>query len=106
MAYLHLLIEPSQPAFAVVRTLWDGTLVLNTPREIDTDFCAAGEPRGVGRRSAPAAVGRAFLANPDLIDRLMLGAELNEPDVATFYAPGPVGYIDYPTLVDAEQLSA
>ncbi len=32
------------------------------------------------------------------MDRLVLGAELNEPDVATFYAPGPVGYIDYPTL--------
>ena len=45
-----------------------------------------------------AAVGRAFLANPDLVTRLESGAELNEPDVATFYAPGPAGYIDYPTL--------
>ncbi|MDT5400121.1 MAG: N-ethylmaleimide reductase, partial [Mycobacterium sp.] len=33
-----------------------------------------------------------------LIDRLIVGAELNEPDVATFYAPGPVGYVDYPTM--------
>ena len=32
------------------------------------------------------------------IDRLIVGAELNEPDVATFYAPGPVGYVDYPTM--------
>ena len=45
-----------------------------------------------------ATVGRAFLANPDLIDRLIVGAELNEPDVATFCAPGPVGYVDYPTM--------
>ena len=50
--------------------------------------------------------GRAFLANPDLIDRLMLGAELNEPDVATFYAPGPVGYVDYPTLEELEVKTA
>ncbi len=53
-----------------------------------------------------AAVGRAFLANPDLVERLVAGADLNEPDEATFYSSGPVGYIDYPTLVDAEQLSA
>ena len=53
-----------------------------------------------------AAVGRSFLANPDLIERLTLGAELNEPDGATFYAPGPAGYTDYPTLAEAEQLSA
>ncbi len=38
-----------------------------------------------------ATVGRAFLANPDLIDRLRLGADLTEPDVATFYSPGPAG---------------
>jgi N-ethylmaleimide reductase len=43
-------------------------------------------------------VGRALLANPDLVDRLRRGAELTKPDVATFYSPGPVGYIDYPTL--------
>ena len=42
-------------------------------------------------RIGAAAVGRAFLANPDLIDRLLLGAELNEPDAATFYRRGPVG---------------
>ena len=45
-----------------------------------------------------AAVGRAYLANPDLIERLRTGAELTEPDVATFYSPGPAGYVDYPTL--------
>jgi N-ethylmaleimide reductase len=49
-----------------------------------------------------AAVGRAYLANPDLIERLKLGAGLNEPDEATFYAPGPVGYVDYPTLDEAD----
>jgi N-ethylmaleimide reductase len=50
-----------------------------------------------------AAVGRAYLANPDLIDRLVLGAELNEPDAATFYSSGSVGYTDYPTLMELEE---
>ena len=80
-------------------------MVLNTGRDRDTSFCQLEELAEWGVISA-AAVGRAFLANPDLIERLTQGAELNEPDVATFYAPGPAGYIDYPTLADSEQLSA
>ena len=42
--------------------------------------------------------GRAYIANPDLVERLRAGAPLNEPNPATFYAPGAVGYTDYPTL--------
>ena len=44
------------------------------------------------------AVGRPFLANPDLVTRWKTNAELNGPDFSTFYVPGPKGYIDYPTL--------
>jgi N-ethylmaleimide reductase len=103
LAYLHLVIEPTQPAFAVVRSLWDGTLVLNTPRGVETNFCEL-ENLVDWDVVGAVAVGRAYLANPDLIDRLMRGAELNEPDAATFYAPGPVGYIDYPTLAEFDSL--
>jgi len=39
-----------------------------------------------------------FLANPDLPERLRMNATLNPPDEATFYASGPKGYIDYPTI--------
>jgi N-ethylmaleimide reductase len=106
IAYLHVVSEPSAPAFAAIRTQWEGTLVLNTPRDVDTDFAELENLATWGVISA-AAVGRAFLANPDLVQRLTSGAELNEPDVATFYAPGPAGYIDYPTLEElAEPRSA
>jgi N-ethylmaleimide reductase len=102
IAYLHTLIDPSAPEFGAIRGLWTGTLVLNTGRDVDTRFCQLEELAEWGVIGA-AAVGRAFLANPDLIERLTRGAELNEPDVATFYAPGPVGYTDYPTLDDLRQ---
>ncbi|MDV3130322.1 alkene reductase [Mycobacterium sp. 21AC1] len=102
IAYLHVLIDPAVRAFGVIRALWPGTFVLNTGRASGTDFSQLESYVQWGAISA-AAVGRTFLANPDLIDRLVLGAELNEPDVATFYAPGPVGYIDYPTLTEVEQ---
>ncbi|RJS45146.1 N-ethylmaleimide reductase [Nocardioides cavernaquae] len=45
-----------------------------------------------------AAFGRAFIANPDLPERLRTGADLNEPDLATFYGGGARGYTDYPAL--------
>lgn len=44
------------------------------------------------------AVGRPFIANPDLVARWASGAPLNAPDVATFYTPGEKGYTDYPAL--------
>ena len=44
------------------------------------------------------AVGRPFLANPDLVARWKTHAAVNAPDFSTFYTPGVEGYTDYPTL--------
>jgi len=44
------------------------------------------------------AFGRPFIANPDLVERLRLGAPLATPNPATFYSPGAEGYVDYPAL--------
>jgi 2,4-dienoyl-CoA reductase-like NADH-dependent reductase (Old Yellow Enzyme family) len=44
------------------------------------------------------AFGKLFLANPDLPKRFRLKAPLNEPQTATFYAEGALGYTDYPAL--------
>ncbi len=44
------------------------------------------------------AFARPFLANPDLVERMRSNAALNAVDMATFYTPGPKGYIDYPAL--------
>jgi len=42
------------------------------------------------------ALGRPFLANPELVARLQRGLPLNPPDFSTFYTPGPKGYTDHP----------
>ena len=44
------------------------------------------------------AFGQLFIANPDLPERFMSGAALNQPNPATFYADGPEGYTDYPFI--------
>jgi N-ethylmaleimide reductase len=49
-------------------------------------------------RADAVAFGRAYLANPDLVQRLKRGAALNKPNPQTFYSPGAAGYTDYPTL--------
>lgn len=97
LAYLHVLIDPDAAEFGIVRAFWPGPFILNTGRDVNTGFCQLENLVGWGAISA-TAVGRAYLANPDLIERLRTGAELTEPDLATFYSPGPAGYVDYPTL--------
>ncbi len=52
---------------------------------------AAGHADAVG-------FGKLWIANPDLVERFRTGAELNQPNVETFYTHGPEGYVDYPTL--------
>ncbi len=47
------------------------------------------------------AFGKPFIANPDLVSRIRAKAAWNEPNPATFYAPGPHGYTDYPVLETA-----
>jgi 2,4-dienoyl-CoA reductase-like NADH-dependent reductase (Old Yellow Enzyme family) len=44
------------------------------------------------------AFGQLFLANPDLPERFRKHAALNAPNPKTFYAQGPEGYTDYPSL--------
>jgi 2,4-dienoyl-CoA reductase-like NADH-dependent reductase (Old Yellow Enzyme family) len=44
------------------------------------------------------AFGKLFIANPDLPIRFAKNAPLNRPEPNTFYAPGPHGYTDYPSL--------
>ncbi len=62
--------------------------------ESATQLLAAGEADAV-------AFGKLFLANPDLPQRMRLGAPLNEPDIPGFYTGGAKGYTDYPELSES-----
>jgi N-ethylmaleimide reductase len=48
------------------------------------------------------AFGRLFIANPDLVARVRLGAALNTAARSTFYGGGARGYTDYPALQPRE----
>ena len=99
IAYLHLMHGGDETLLADIRRAWPGTLMLlrltRTLETLDQDL-----------RSGSAdmvSIGRWALANPDFVERLRLGAPLNAPDPATFYAGGAAGYTDYPRLGDVRE---
>ncbi len=103
LAYLSLLASPIEPLETLVRDLrerFNGAVLLNDGFGDITTLASVENLLGTGLADA-VVVGRQFLANPDLADRWRKGAELNEPDQATFYGGGAEGYTDYPTLDQA-----
>lgn len=81
----------------LLRRRYGGALMVNGGYDRES-----GE-RAVARGLAElVSFGTPFLANPDLPRRLRLDAELNEPDSSSFYGGGREGYVDYPTLDEAE----
>lgn len=79
--------------FAWARATFKGSYIANNgyDRTLAIDAVESGHADAV-------AFGRLALANPDLVHRLKADAPFNEPNPATFYTPGPVGYTDYPAL--------
>jgi N-ethylmaleimide reductase len=45
--------------------------------------------------------GRPFISNPDLVERLRIGAPLAPDVMASWYSQGAEGYTDYPALARA-----
>jgi len=76
-----------------VKDAFGGVVVTNEgyTRETAEQVIARGEADAV-------AFGKLFIANPDLPVRFAESAPLNAPVPETFYAHGPVGYVDYPEL--------
>jgi N-ethylmaleimide reductase len=97
LLYLHVLEAPETTYREQLRKQWDGTFIYNTGFTGPSDLETAQASVDSGETDL-FCFGRAFLANPDLVERLRTGAELNEPDGDTFYSGGAKGYIDYPTL--------
>ena len=99
IAYLHFVDHTSMGAptpkpelYAELRKVFAGAIILSG----GYTTADAAEKAIAEKRGDLVAYGRTFLANPTLPAKLKSGAKLNEPDMATFYTPGPKGYTDYP----------
>jgi len=100
LVYIHIVDHSSMGAPQVpdltkkmFRNVFKGKLILSG----GYDAARAESDLGTGKCDL-VAIGKPFLANPDLVTRWSTGATVNTPDMSTFYTPGPKGYIDYPML--------
>ncbi|TPV94652.1 MAG: alkene reductase [Myxococcales bacterium FL481] len=102
LVYLHV-VEPvpghmlaaadGTQTLGALRQAFDGVLITNGGfgRDNGHEIVSSGAADAV-------AFGVPFLANPDLVQRFRIGAELAAPDMAKLYAGDDSGYIDYPPM--------
>jgi 2,4-dienoyl-CoA reductase-like NADH-dependent reductase (Old Yellow Enzyme family) len=76
---------------------------VKTPIVLNQDFTAALAQAALDDGADAIAFGRPFIANPDLPERIRIGAALNADEMATWYSQGLEGYVDYPTLEEERE---
>nr|WP_239026012.1 alkene reductase [Sphingomonas paeninsulae] len=96
LAYLHLVDMqiPDLPILKMLRGRWSGPIIANNNLKSDSARRLLEQDR-----ADAVSFGRAFIANPDLVERLRDNAPLAKPDFSLLYAGEERGYIDYPPLV-------
>ncbi|GGV73697.1 alkene reductase [Streptomyces griseoloalbus] len=96
VAYVHLEATAEEEVLIGLRRAWPGTLIMNPVLPMG--------PKQTGRTEADhwlglgadlISFGRAFIANPDLVERLRTGLPIAPVDEATYYQGGDAGYLTY-----------
>ena len=99
LAYVHAIEGATQGPrdnlpfdYVALRKTFGGGYIANNgyTRELAIDAVKSGKVDMV-------AFGRSFISNPDLVERLRIGAPLADGNRATFYGGGAEGYTDYPS---------
>ncbi|MEV0402903.1 alkene reductase [Actinoallomurus sp. NPDC050550] len=102
LAYVHIEATTDEEALVGLRRAWPGTLVMNPvlpmgPKQTGRDDA----DHWLGLGADLISFGRAFIANPDLVERLRTGLPLAPVDEATYYQGGDAGYLTYPAYQHA-----
>lgn len=84
---------PTELVSPAMRALYSGRIAINS----DSDWHDA-HRRLIDGNIDAVAIGRLFIANPDLVKRIAASARLNKADSKTFYGGGANGYTDYPLI--------
>jgi len=99
LAWLHVIRMPSTGIdnIALAKQHYRGAIIVNDSFKFDEaeQVVAAGD-------IAAVSFGRAFIANPDLVERFSHGWPLSKIDFSTLYTPGAAGFTDYPTYSDGQ----
>lgn len=95
LAYLHVadMDLPDLDTLAMLRDNFSGPIMTNN--NLNAESARALLDAG---RAEAVSFGRAFIANPDLVERIRAGAALARPDYALLYTGEDKGYTDYPVM--------
>ncbi|MFI6348248.1 alkene reductase [Streptomyces sp. NPDC050560] len=97
VGYVHLEATSDETVLTALRRAWPRTLIVNPTLPMG--------PKQTGREDADrwlglgadlVSFGRAFIANPDLVERLRTGLPPAPVDESTYYQGGAAGYLTYP----------
>ena len=98
LAYIHVVEGATQGPrdvapfdFMALRRAFSGAYIANNGYDRALAIAAIRD-----NRADMVAFGRAFISNPDLVERLRVDAPLAEGDRKTYYGGGQKGYTDYP----------
>lgn len=95
LAFCHVVDMglPDLDTLALLRANFSGPIIANNNLKADSAraLLDAGKAEAV-------SFGRAFIANPDLVERIAAGAPLAKPDFSLLYTGEERGYTDYPAL--------
>jgi len=95
LAFCHVVDMglPDLDTLALLRANFSGPIIANNNLKADSAraLLDAGQAEAV-------SFGRAYIANPDLVERIAAGAPLAKPDFSLLYTGEERGYTDYPTL--------
>ena len=99
LAWVHVVDMglPELDVLALVREYSAAPIIANNMLKADS-----AEALLQSSRAEAVSFGRAFIANPDLVERMRRGAPLAKPDYGLLYTGEERGYTDYPALATAQ----
>ncbi|QUC60244.1 alkene reductase [Streptomyces sp. A2-16] len=97
LAYVHLEATAPEETLVALRRAWPGVLVMNPVLPLGAKQTGRAEAdHWLGLGADLISFGRAFIANPDLVERLRTGLPIAPADEATYFQGGDKGYLTYP----------
>ncbi|MET8876867.1 hypothetical protein [Nocardia sp. NPDC004604] len=96
LAYLHLTDNDDYPTIADLRPRRHGMLIANIGENREPTSAVDAEAVLRGGRADPVSLGRAFIADPDLVERIAHDPPLTPIREERPYGRDAAGYSDYP----------
>ncbi|MFC9941464.1 alkene reductase [Streptomyces pratensis] len=97
VAYVHIEATADEEVLLGLRRAWAGSLIMNPVFPMGPKQTGRAEAdHWLGLGADLIGFGRAFIANPDLVERLRSRLPIAPVDEATYYQGGDAGYLTYP----------